>query len=149
MDTRGIVGHIARIREQANIVIETELRDRSIAGIMPAHGEVLVFLFQQSKPVPIKSVVEKVRRAKSTVTGMINTLERHGYIRKLPCKTDNRVTYIELTQKGRRFRKDFDEISRLLLERLYGDMNEKNREHLVGQLRRIKQNLQAYSMTKV
>lgn len=141
MYTRGIVGQIARIREQANLLIERELRDRSIIGIVPAHGSVLNFLFQQTKPVPIKAVVEKVRRVKSTVTAMINTLERHGYVRKLPCKTDNRVTYVELTRKGHRFRKDFDEISKILLKRLYGDMNDNDRERLVKQLEQIEQNL--------
>jgi len=141
MNTRGIVGQIARIREQANLLIEKELRDRSIAGIVPAHGSVLNFLFKQSKPVPIKAVVEKVRRVKSTVTAMINTLERHGYVRKLPCETDNRVTYVELTRKGQRFRKDFDEISRVLLKQLYGDMNGNDRERLVKQLEQIEQNL--------
>lgn len=143
MDTRGIVGQVARIREQANLLIEAELRQRSITGIVPAHGSVLAFLFQQSEPVPIKMVVEQVRRAKSTVTVMINTLERHGYVRKLPCESDNRVTYVELTPKGRRFRKDFDEISKSLLERVYGDMSVKDRERLVRLLERIEQNVKA------
>jgi len=143
MDTRGIVGQIARIREQANLLIERELRERSITGIVPAHGSVLVFLFQQSKPVPIKMIVEDVRRAKSTVTAMVNTLERHGYVRKLPCESDNRVTYVELTPKGRRFRKDFDDISKSLLDRVYGDMSVKDRERLVRQLEQIEQNLRA------
>jgi DNA-binding MarR family transcriptional regulator len=141
MDTRGIVGQIARIREQANLLIEAELRQRSITGIVPAHGSVLAFLFQQSKPVPIKMVVEQVRRAKSTVTVMVNTLEKHGYVRKSPSENDNRVTYVELTPKGRRFRRDFEEISWVLLNKLYGDMNEKDRERLVKQLERIEANL--------
>ncbi len=141
MDTRGIIGQIARIREQANLLIEAELRRRSVEGIVPAHGPVLAFLFQQSKPVPIKKVVENVRRVKSTVTVMINTLEKHGYVRKLPSESDNRMTYVELTPKGRRFRKDFDEISRVLLNRIYGDMSERDRERLVKQLENIESNL--------
>jgi len=141
MDTRGIIGQIARIREQANLVIEAELRQRSIEGIVPAHGPVLAFLFQQSEPVPIKAVVENVRRVKSTVTVMINTLEKHGYIRKLPSESDNRVTYVELTPKGRRFRKDFEEISRVLVNKIYGDMSERDREVLVKQLENIESNL--------
>jgi DNA-binding MarR family transcriptional regulator len=141
MDTRGIAGQIARIRELANSLIKRGLEDRRIKGIVPAHGPVLLFLFQQSKPVPIKAVVESARRVKSTVTVMINTLEKHGYIQKTPCETDNRVTFVELTPKGRNFRKDFDEISRILLTKLYGDMGKKDRERLVKQLDRIEQNL--------
>lgn len=143
VETRGIVAQIARIRESANLLIEKELRERSIEGIVPAHGPVLLFLFQQSKPVPIKAVVENARRVKSTVTVMINTLRRYGYVRKLPCEVDNRVTYVELTQKGRKLRKDFFDISRILITKLYGDMSDKDRERLVRQLEQIEQNLTA------
>jgi len=140
-DVSGIAGQIGRIREKANALVEQELKSRGIKGIVPAHGPVLSFLLQQSEPVPIKAVVESVRRVKSTVTVTISTLERHGYLRKFPCETDARVTYIELTPKGRRLQKDFEEISRALLSRLYGDMSEKDRERLVNQLEKIEDNL--------
>jgi len=142
-DVRGIAGQIGRIREKANAWIERELKDRRIKGIVPAHGAVLAFLFRQRGPVPIKAVVDDVRRVKSTVTVMIDTLEKHGYIRRLPCETDSRVTYVELTPKGRRLRKDFEEISQALLTKLYGDMSDKDRERLVRQLDRIENNLSA------
>ena len=142
-DIRGIAGQIGRIREKANALVEQELKDRAIKGIVPAHGAVLAFLFRQRGPVPIKAVVDDVKRVKSTVTVMIDTLEKHGYIRRLPCETDSRVTYVELTPKGRRLRKDFEEISQALLSRLYGDMSDKDRERLVRQLDRIENNLSA------
>jgi DNA-binding MarR family transcriptional regulator len=140
-DTDGIAGQIGRIREKANALVEKELQERGIAGIVPAHGPVLAFLLQQTGPVPIKAVVESVRRVKSTVTVTISTLERHGYLRKFPCETDARVTYVELTAKGHRLHKDFEEISRTLRRKLYGDMSENERERLVQQLDRIDENL--------
>ena len=137
VDIHGIAGQIARIREKANALIDRELKNRGIKGVVPAHGPVLLFLLQQSKPVPIRAVVEKVGRAKSTVTVMISTLEKHRYLRKLPCEMDARITYVELTPKGRRLRKDFDEISETLLSRLCGGMSRLDRERLVEQLDRI------------
>ena len=141
INTEGIIAQIARIRESANALITAELRKRSIKGIVPAHGPVLVFLFKQKKPVPIKSVVDKVGRVKSTVTVMINTLERHGYLRKLPCQMDNRVTLVELTPAGRKIRKDFDQISKILFDKLYGNMNIKDRQLLVSRLDVIETNI--------
>jgi DNA-binding MarR family transcriptional regulator len=143
MNTEGIIAQIARIRESANALIEAELRNRSIEGIVPAHGAALVFLLRQKKPVPIKAVVESVKRAKSTLTVMINTLEKYGYVRKTPCDTDTRVTYVELTPKGRKLRKDFDEISTLLRARTYGNMARTDRETLVTLLGKIEQNIGA------
>jgi DNA-binding MarR family transcriptional regulator len=141
MNTEGIIAQIARIKESANVLIETELRDRSIKGVVPAHGPVLVFLFQQSKPVPIKAIVEKVRRVKSTVTVMINTLERHGYLQKLNCDTDNRITLIELTPAGRRLRKAFEEISSRLFAKVYQGVKKKDRQILVDLLEVVETNL--------
>jgi DNA-binding MarR family transcriptional regulator len=140
-DVGGIAGQIARIREKANALIEKELSSRGIKGVVPAHGPVLSFLLQQSGPVPIRAVVESVRRVKSTVTVTIRTLEKHGYLRKFPSETDARVTYVELTPKGRGLRKDFEEISRALRSKLYDDMSERDRERLVRQLDRIEENL--------
>jgi len=133
-DVRGIAGQIARIREKVHTLVERELRRRGMKGIVPAHGAVLAFLFREAEPVPIKAVVEHVRRVKSTVTVMIDTLEKHGYIRRLPCDTDGRITYVELTPRGRRLQKNFEEISQILLYKLYGDMNRTDRDRLVKQL---------------
>ncbi|MCF7974144.1 MAG: MarR family transcriptional regulator [Phycisphaerae bacterium] len=141
MNTEGIIAQIARIRESANALIEAELRERAILGIVPAHGPVFAFLFQQKEPVPIKAVVENVRRVKSTVTVMINTLERHGYLRRLACDTDNRITLIELTPDGQKLRTDFEEISCRLSERVYKGVKKKDRQYLVEWLGVIEANL--------
>ena len=143
MNTEGIIAQIARIRESANALIEMELRNRSIKGIVPAHGAALVFLFQQKKPVPIKAIVESTGRVKSTVTVMIHTLEKYGYVRKTPCETDSRVTYVELTPKGRKLKKDFEEISTILRQKIYGKMAKRDREVLITLLTEIEQNISA------
>jgi DNA-binding MarR family transcriptional regulator len=140
-DIGGIVGQIARIREKANVLVEKELKGRGLKGIVPAHGPVLVFLLRQKEPVPIRAVVESVGRVKSTVTVTIGTLEKHGYLRKFPSETDGRVTCVELTPKGHGLRKDFEEISRALRSKLYGNMSEEDRERLVRQLGEIEENL--------
>jgi len=143
MDTKEVVALIARIRERANLLIVDEMKARGIEGIVPAHGAVLAFLFRQDSPVPIKAVVERVGRVKSTVTEMFNTLEQHGYIRKMPCKSDNRVTYVSLTGKGRAFRKVFDAISDKLLTTAYGQMPTRDRRVLMRLLSQVEQNLKA------
>lgn len=141
-DPRGIIGQIARIRERANLLIERELRARGVVGIVPAHGAVLKFLLEQDGPVPAKAVVENVRRVKSTVTGMLQTLERHGYVRKLPCEADSRVTLVELTEAGRALRDDFEAISQTLLDRVCRDMPPADRLRLVELLEQLERNLE-------
>lgn len=142
MNTHGVVGQIARIREAANLLIERELKARQMEGIVPAHGALLGFLFAQSEPVPIKALVEHVGRVKSTVTGMLNTLKRYGYIRRFQSTEDQRVVYISLTEKGRSLQHDFEAISGLLLAQVYGNMPQEDRKKLVQSLAALERNLQ-------
>lgn len=139
----GIVGQISRIRELSNLLIEAELEARGIHGLQPAHGSVFAFLFRQTKPASIKEVVEHVGRVKSTVTGMINTLERHGYVRKTPSQEDARVIDVELTKKGLALQPDFEEISKILQKKLYGKMPRPDRKALAEGLAQIRRNLEA------
>jgi DNA-binding MarR family transcriptional regulator len=142
-DPRGIISRISRIRENANLLIENELKARGMTGIVPAHGSVLHFLFQQEEPVPIKSLVQQIGRVKSTVTGIVNNLERCGYVFKQGCGQDARSVRIGLTDKGRALKSDFEDISGILLSRAYGDMSESDRKRLMELLEIIEGNFKA------
>lgn len=141
LDPNGILGRIATIREAANLFLERELHARGMTGIVPAHGSVLHFLFRQSKPVPIKALVQQIGRVKSTVTGIVNTLERHGYLFKQGCDQDARSVRIGLTEKGWALKPDFDQISAKLLAQVFGDMPEPDRQRLMELLAKIEDNL--------
>jgi MarR family transcriptional regulator, organic hydroperoxide resistance regulator len=136
-----IIAQIAHIREAANLFIEKELKSRGMKGIVPAHGAVLNFLFRQSEPVPIKLLVRHIGRVKSTTTGIVSTLERHGYLFRQGCDQDARSVRIGLTEKGRDMLKDFEEISARLLERVYGNMSAEDRLQLAKLLAQVEANL--------
>jgi DNA-binding MarR family transcriptional regulator len=136
-----IIAQIAHIREAANLFIEKELKSRGMKGIVPAHGAVLNFLFRQSEPVPIKLLVRHIGRVKSTTTGIVSTLERHGYLFRQGCDQDARSVRIGLTEKGRDMLKDFEEISARLLERVYGNMSAEDRRQLAKLLAQVEANL--------
>jgi DNA-binding MarR family transcriptional regulator len=138
---RNIVDLVSRIREAVNLLIERELQQRGLMGIVPAHGLVFSFLFRQNGVIPINSLVQQSGRVKSTVTGMINTLDKHGYIHRQECAEDGRSTLIGLTEKGKAIRQDFEEISDVLEKQVYGDMQQDNRLRLVELLSVIENNL--------
>jgi len=137
----GIVQQIAQVRDLANALIDEELASLGIEGIAPAHGGVLAFLFRQTEAVPIKDLVAFTGRAKSTVTGIVQTLERHGYLERSDDPLDSRVSSIVLTDKGRALQADFRAITGRLLEAVYGDMPQRDRETLVRLLSEVEHNL--------
>lgn len=140
-NTLGILGCISRIREQTTQFIQEELDARGLTGIVPAHGRVLMTLFRADDPVTMTTLMERAGRVKSTITSIVRTLEKHGYVRKFQSTEDGRVMLVELTQEGRGIFPDFMEISELVMKRVYGDMPESERQQLARLLARIERNL--------
>lgn len=140
---RDIIDRISKIRKSANSLITQELSDRGLEGIVPAHGAVFSSLFQQERPIPITFLVKKIGRAKSTVTGIVKTLERHGYVFRQESLEDARSSQIGLTEKGWAIKDDFTQISQLLEERVYGDMPREERKRVVELLAQIEMNLKS------
>ncbi len=136
-NTKDIINQISKIREAANLFITSELNSRGIEGVLPAHGIVFSFLFKQNGSVPIMSLVNESGRSKSTVTGIVKTLERYGYIYKETSPNDGRSFHIGLTEKGLNVKNDFEEISALLIKTVYTGIPVKDREYAAGILNKI------------
>ena len=74
------------------------LRENNMADLEGARGRVIFTLWGKDG-VPIKSLCEKTSLDKSTLTGIIDRLERDGYIERKQSETDKRSTIISLTGK--------------------------------------------------
>lgn len=140
MNTKGVIRLIASIREAANQLLVNELESRGIKGLAPSHGSILAALYQNG-PLAMGQLAGRIGRKKNTVTTLINKLEALGYIRREKDQADSRVTMIHLTEAGQAFRPDFDEISKVLIRKTWGETPKNRQEDLVRELERMLANL--------
>ncbi len=89
----------------------------------------------------MREIAARIGRDKSTVTALVKKLIDFGYVQKEQDPNDSRVTLIRLTEAGRGLRKDFDEISDILLQRVYKGFSQQEKEVMVHGLERIHNNL--------
>lgn len=59
-------------------------------------------LLESFGDLSFSSLSERIRAQNSTVTGIIDRMEREGYVRRERSTTDRRVIFIRLTEKGAR-----------------------------------------------
>lgn len=137
----GILDLISQIRATSSEILRQELEKNGIEGIVPAHGTILFYLFNKEKPVHLGEVVKASGRAKSTITGMITTLEKHGYLKRIHCEKDKRSILVEMTPKGESLKHLFNEISDNIIYQVYDGIEREDQEHLIKTLRRINKNL--------
>ncbi len=116
---KGILSLISKIREEANAFITQELKAVGASDLQPCHGSILGVLYFNSGNVQMKDLPEKLNRSKSTITGMVDYLEKQGYVIRVSCPKDGRCSYVELTTKGEGFREAFLEISTRLNDRIW------------------------------
>ena len=129
---------ISRIRDSANKLIVSELERHGVEGIVPSHGDILACLYQNDL-VTMKEISQFIHRTKPTVTVLVNKLVELGYVIREKDSSDNRITYIKLTEKGAGLEPVFTEISERLNEVIYAGLNETEGENFEKLLEKILQ----------
>lgn len=140
MKPRITIARISKIADKAHRFIIQELEKRGIYGIVPSHGGILSFLYSHDD-ITMKELAEKIHRSKPTVTVLVDKLVALGYVLKEKSDTDSRVTYIRLTEQGKAFQKDFQEISQNLNHKVFQGISETEMNMVDPILEKIMHNL--------
>lgn len=118
-----ILSLISKIHEKGNRFIIEELKNNSVEGLVPSHGDILVCLYKNNK-MTMKDIANCIHRTKPTVTVLVDKLEKLGYLKRAASDKDSRSTYVILTQKGEDFKATFDQISNNLNKMLNKNLSE-------------------------
>lgn len=63
-------------------------------------------LLDSDGPMPISSLAKATGSANSTISGMVDRLERSGLLRRVRSEHDRRVIFVEVTEKYREVRNE-------------------------------------------
>lgn len=129
---------ISHIRDAVNKLIISELEKHGVEGIVPSHGDILLCLYKHDH-VTMKDLAEHIHRTKPTVTVLVNKLVACGYVIREKDVNDNRITYIQLTQRGMELQPIFQEVSNRIREMMYGGLSEAEGELLENLLEKVLQ----------
>jgi DNA-binding MarR family transcriptional regulator len=89
----------------------------------------------------MREIAKKIGRDKSTVTALIKKLIAIGYVEKRKDPSDSRVTLIKLTKEGLGLKQNFEEISEILLKKIYRNFSKTEKEMIIYGLEKIDGNL--------
>ncbi|MBP5443825.1 MAG: MarR family transcriptional regulator [Treponema sp.] len=95
---------ISQVHQISQRVWNAVLSRNGLEDLAGARGRVIFALWNEDN-IPIKKLVEKTSLDKATLTGIINRLERDGYVKRIPSPDDKRVTLVSRTGKDEMFKK--------------------------------------------
>ncbi|MCX6057222.1 MAG: MarR family transcriptional regulator [Chloroflexi bacterium] len=126
-----------------NIVRTSELLVKRIAELIqpfdltPSSGLVLGILADFGESLPPNKIAERLIISRASVTSLLDSLERRGYVRRAPHSTDRRMLLIELTDTGRQAAHDFRLLVHQNQKGWLAVLNEQEQTELIDTLHRI------------
>ena len=127
---------LSQVHQVCGRVWNKILRENNMADLEGARGRIIFALWGKDG-VPIKTLCEKTSLDKSTLTGIIDRLERDGYIERKPSQTDKRSTLICLTGKEQEFAKHVQKVSNKMNKIFYKGFSDEEIMQFDSMLERI------------
>lgn len=108
--------------------------------INPGQGRILFTLWQDDG-ISINMLGRRTQLGKSTLTEMLDRLEKSGHLRRVPSQQDRRKTLIELTDKTKGLHKKYEKVSQEMNDLFYEGLTEDEIDGFETLLRRVLANL--------
>ena len=131
---------ITKIKQIQGRVFEKLLAEYGISEFNGAQGRILFVLWEQDG-IPISALAEKTGLAKTTLTSMLDRLEKSGHIVRTFDPADRRTVRITLTESAQALREKYEEVSAKMNEIFYKGFSDREITSFEKNLGRILKNL--------
>lgn len=131
---------IAKIHQVSGRIFAKILKEHGINQINPAQGRILFALWTKDE-LSISELAKKTQLSKSTLTSMLDRLERAGHITRVRPQKDRRTILLKLTEKDRSLQKVYNKVSEEMTSRFYKEFSYEEIDEFEGYLKRILANL--------
>jgi MarR family transcriptional regulator, organic hydroperoxide resistance regulator len=134
---------LAKIHQLGGRVFARLLKEHGVDQINPAQGRIMFALWQQDG-IPINDLSQRTKLGKSTLTSMLDRLERAGWLKRVPSKEDRRKILIQRTEKDRAVEGLYVHVSQEMNAIWYKGFTEPQIERFETDLQQILDNLSEF-----
>lgn len=110
--------------------------DIKCLGLNPTEFAVLELLYHRGDQ-PIQKIGEKVLIASSSITYVVDKLEKKELIGRKPCPKDRRVTYAVITTKGTNLMNEVFPKHKLAVEKIFDGLCEEEKKLVIDKLKKL------------
>jgi DNA-binding MarR family transcriptional regulator len=134
---------ISKIKQISGRIFDRKLKEYDINDLNTAQGRI-IFSLWQNDDVSISDLTRHTALGKTTLTSMLDRLEKRGFIAISRDKNDKRKTRISLTEKSKSLEDRYNAVSIEMTELFYEGLSEKQIDDFEMNLKHILLNLTRY-----
>jgi MarR family 2-MHQ and catechol resistance regulon transcriptional repressor len=105
-------------------------------GLNPTEFGVLELLYSKGDQ-PIQKIGEKVLLASSSITYVVDKLEKKQLLERKPCPKDRRVTFAVITEVGNRLMSEIFPKHREAIQEIFGGLEQGEKDIMISQLKKL------------
>ncbi len=130
-----------------NLVRTADQLEKRIAGLLqpfnlsPATGLVLSILADAQQPISPNLIADRLIISRASVTSLLDSLEKRGYVRRQPHHSDRRMLQLELTPAGRKVADQFRPVVHHQQKEWLNVLTEEEQAQLIQMLHRVQASL--------
>lgn len=132
--------NIARTNDRQMIRLSRLFRQH---GLTPSQYNILRILRGEGAPLPSLEIAGRTITVVPGITGLIDRLEKLGFVVRERCQKDRRVIYVALTEKGQKTLAALDRPLQELHKKLLGHMTKEELKKLIRLLEKAREPLAA------
>ncbi len=131
---------ISQIHQLQGRTFEKMLKQSEVDAFNGAQGRILYVLWEHEK-LSITEIGRLTSLAKTTLTSMLDRMEKSGLIIRTPDTKNRRQIFISITDKAKEYRSKYDQVSEKMNSLFYQEFSEAEIVEFESKLKRIIDNL--------
>lgn len=135
-DTAKALKTLTVLLKSSSSVQDVVKKDMIKYGVNPTEFSVLELLYNKGDQ-PIQYIGKKILLASSSITYVVDKLEKKEFIKRTPSATDRRVTNISISEKGTVFMQETFPQHEELISNLFSELSETEKTTLIDLLKKV------------
>ena len=137
--------HCADLKLSRNL--SAHVRKSGVDEVTMMHGWIIRYLYEnRERDIFQKDIEQKFSVGRSTVTNLLQLMEKKGFVRRESVKQDARLKKVILTEKGIASQESFEDIVEHIEEELSEGISEEELHIFYKVLDQINQNVKKYEV---
>jgi DNA-binding MarR family transcriptional regulator len=108
-------------------------------GLTPSQYNILRILRGEGQPLPILEIASRTITVVPGITGLIDRLERDGFVNRVRCTKDRRIIHVAVTDHGTRTLAALDEPLDILHRKLLGHLAHGELKEIIRLLEKVRE----------
>lgn len=132
--------YVSQIKRLSDRILEQILAEKNIDAFNGAQGRILYVLWSRDG-ISLRELADKTGLAPTTLTSMVDRMEKAGLVCRMPDKKDRRKTLLALTAKAENLEQDYKVVSDKMSEIFYKGFSDEEIRTCEAMLARILDNM--------